>query len=71
MYETTGAAAIAGSFRAGFGQRLVFDSSGRAAPNGLYFDDEVTYTRTSRSSAARSPASSSRRRARAPRPGAA
>jgi len=44
MYETASAAAVAGSFRAGFGQRLVFDSSGRAAPNGLYFDDEVTYT---------------------------
>jgi hypothetical protein len=42
-YESRGAVAVAGSFRAGFGQRLVFDDSRRATPNGLYADDEVTY----------------------------
>jgi hypothetical protein len=32
---------IAGSFRAGFGQRLTFDNSGRFTPNGFYLDDAV------------------------------
>lgn len=40
-YESGGATVIAGSFRAGFGQRLVFDNSRRYTPNGLYLDDEL------------------------------
>jgi len=32
---------LAGSYRAGFGQRLTFDDSNRITPNGLYPDDEV------------------------------
>ena len=32
---------VAGSFRAGFGQRLTFDNSGRFTPNGFYLDDAI------------------------------
>jgi hypothetical protein len=32
-------AVVAGSYRAGFGQRLTFDNSGRFSPNGFYLDD--------------------------------
>lgn len=42
-YEDDDGAAIAGSFRAGFGQRLVFDNTRHYTPNGLYHDDELTY----------------------------
>jgi len=42
-YEDRDAAAIAGTFRAGFGQRLVFDNSRHYTPNGLYLDDELFY----------------------------
>ncbi|HEY5947224.1 MAG TPA: hypothetical protein VIV40_17090, partial [Kofleriaceae bacterium] len=37
-------AAIAGTFRAGFGQRLVFDNSQYYTPNGLYLDDQIFYS---------------------------
>jgi hypothetical protein len=40
-YESGDRTAIAGSFRAGFGQRLVFDNSRRYTPNGLYLDDDL------------------------------
>ncbi|MEJ7596717.1 MAG: hypothetical protein WKG01_02305 [Kofleriaceae bacterium] len=43
-YEDDRASVIAGSFRAGFGQRLVFDNSSRYTPNGLYFDDDLFYS---------------------------
>ena len=36
--------AIAGTFRAGFGQRLVFDNSQDYTPNGLYLDDQIFYS---------------------------
>jgi len=42
-YEDGDAVAIAGSFRAGFGERLVFDNSRHYTPNGLYLDDELSY----------------------------
>jgi hypothetical protein len=42
-YETDEGTLIAGSFKAGFGQRLVFDRSGRYTPNGLYFDDDMFF----------------------------
>ncbi len=42
-YEDGDAAAIAGTFRAGFGQRLVFDNSQHYTPNGLYLDDQLVY----------------------------
>ncbi len=32
---------IAGTYRVGFGQRLVFDTSSRHTPNGFYLDDAV------------------------------
>ncbi|MCA9698307.1 MAG: helix-hairpin-helix domain-containing protein, partial [Myxococcales bacterium] len=32
---------IVGSYRAGFGQRLIFDTTNRYTPNGFYFDDAV------------------------------
>jgi hypothetical protein len=34
---------IAGTYRAGFAQRLVFDNSSNYNPNGLYIDDEIFY----------------------------
>ncbi len=43
-YEDAEATVIAGSFRAGFGQRLVFDNSNRYTPNGLYFDDDLFFS---------------------------
>lgn len=42
-YETDEGTLIAGTYKAGFGQRLVFDTSGRYTPNGLYFDDDVFF----------------------------
>lgn len=35
---------IAGTFRAGFGQRLVFDNALYYTPNGLYADDQIYYS---------------------------
>ena len=35
---------IAGSYRAGFAQRLVFDNSRGYSPNGLSLDDQIYYT---------------------------
>lgn len=35
---------IAGTFRAGFAQRLTFDNSRHYTPNGLYHDDDLTYS---------------------------
>src|SRR5690606_7015823 len=43
-WEDDSIAAIAGSFRAGFGQRLVFDNSQDYVPNGLYIDDQLYYS---------------------------
>ncbi len=43
-WETNELSAIAGTFRAGFGQRLVFDNSRHYNPNGLYLDDELFYS---------------------------
>ncbi|HEY5937527.1 MAG TPA: hypothetical protein VIU61_22930 [Kofleriaceae bacterium] len=43
-YEDDQVSAIGGTFRAGFGQRLVFDNSSRYTPNGLYFDDDLSYS---------------------------
>ncbi len=42
-YETDEGTLIAGTYKAGFGQRLVFDTSGRYTPNGLYFDDDIFF----------------------------
>ncbi|MBA3391905.1 MAG: hypothetical protein H0T89_04630 [Deltaproteobacteria bacterium] len=44
MYEDEKYAAIGGSYRIGFGQRLVFDNSSRYTPNGLTFDDQLTFS---------------------------
>ncbi|MBA2545223.1 MAG: hypothetical protein H0V17_36610 [Deltaproteobacteria bacterium] len=43
-YETTEGTLIAGTFKAGFGQRLVFDTSSRYTPNGLYIDDDLFFS---------------------------
>jgi hypothetical protein len=43
-WETDTFAAIGGTFRAGFGQRLVFDNSQDYAPNGLYIDDQLFFS---------------------------
>lgn len=43
-YEDNTATAIAGSFRAGFGQRLTFDNSRNYTPNGLYLDDQLFFS---------------------------
>jgi hypothetical protein len=40
-WETDKLAVIGGTYRIGFGQRLVFDTSGRYTPNGLYLDDTI------------------------------
>jgi len=42
-WETDDVSLIAGSFRAGFAQRLVFDNSSQYTPNGLYLDDDLTF----------------------------
>ncbi|NVB36199.1 hypothetical protein G6O69_36575 [Pseudenhygromyxa sp. WMMC2535] len=41
QWDTSRWGVIVGSYRAGFGQRLVFDTSDRYTPNGFYFDDAV------------------------------
>ena len=43
-WEDHGFTAIAGTYRAGFGQRLVFDNTHRYTPNGLYADDQMYYS---------------------------
>jgi len=43
-WEDDHVSAIAGTFRAGFGQRLVFDNSQDYTPNGLYIDDQLYYS---------------------------
>lgn len=43
-YEDDEATVIGGTFRAGFGQRLVFDNANHYTPNGLYPDDELFYS---------------------------
>ena len=43
-WETKAMTAIGGTFRAGFGQRLVFDNSQHYTPNGLYLDDQLFYS---------------------------
>ncbi len=43
-WETENVAAVVGSFRAGFGQRLIFDNSNDYTPNGLYLDDQLFYS---------------------------
>ncbi|HUS33495.1 MAG TPA: hypothetical protein VMZ53_33565 [Kofleriaceae bacterium] len=43
-WESTNLAAIVGSYRVGFGQRLVFDNSSHYSPNGLYLDDQIFYS---------------------------
>ncbi len=42
-WENDELVAIAGSYRAGFAQRLVFDNSSNYNPNGLYIDDDLFY----------------------------
>jgi hypothetical protein len=43
-YEDDHYLAILGTYRVGFGQRLVFDTSPFYTPNGIYHDDQVYYT---------------------------
>ena len=43
-YEDDEGTLIAGTYRVGFGQRLVFDNSSHYTPNGLYPDDELFYS---------------------------
>ena len=43
-WEDDNITAIVGTFRAGFGQRLVFDNSSYYTPNGLYLDDQLYYS---------------------------
>jgi hypothetical protein len=43
-YEDDDFNVIGGSYRAGFGQRLVFDNSRHYTPNGLYVDDQLYYS---------------------------
>lgn len=42
-WEDEDVSAIVGSYRAGFGQRLIFDNSRDYSPNGLYLDDQLFY----------------------------
>ncbi|MCX4245245.1 hypothetical protein [Paraliomyxa miuraensis] len=41
QWDTARWSLIAGTYRAGFGQRLTFDNSRRYTPNGLYLDDAL------------------------------
>lgn len=43
-YEDERAAAIAGSYRIGFAQRLTFDNSAAYTPNGIYTDDQLFFS---------------------------
>jgi hypothetical protein len=42
-YEDDQFSAIAGSYRIGFGQRLVFDNTNAYNPNGLTYDDQIFF----------------------------
>jgi hypothetical protein len=42
-YEDEKLVGVLGSYRAGFGQRLVFDNSSDYTPNGFYLDDQLFY----------------------------
>ena len=44
QYETDDVSLIAGSYRAGFGQRLVFDNTGRYTSNGFVPDDQLFFS---------------------------
>jgi hypothetical protein len=44
QYETDDASLIAGSFRAGFGQRLTFDNTSRYSSNGFQHDDQLYFS---------------------------
>jgi hypothetical protein len=44
QWETDEVSLIAGTFRAGFGQRLVFDNSSRYTPNGFTPDDQLFFS---------------------------
>lgn len=44
QYETDDVSLIAGSFRAGFGQRLVFDNTSRYSANGFTYDDQLFFS---------------------------
>ena len=44
QYETDEVSLIAGSYRAGFGQRLVFDNTGRYSANGFAADDQLYFS---------------------------
>lgn len=43
-WEDDRVTAVVGSFRAGFGQRLVFDNTNHYTANGLYADDQIFYS---------------------------
>jgi hypothetical protein len=43
-WETKAMSAVVGSYRAGFGQRLIFDNSSTYSPNGLYLDDQLFFS---------------------------
>ncbi|HTL33612.1 MAG TPA: hypothetical protein VL326_10825 [Kofleriaceae bacterium] len=43
-WESSDLSGIVGSYRIGFGQRLVFDNSAHYSPNGLYLDDQIYYS---------------------------
>jgi hypothetical protein len=45
-YEADAIVGILGTYRAGFGQRLVFDNSSDYTPNGFYLDDQLFYDDT-------------------------
>ncbi len=44
MWEDKDLSLVAGTYRAGFGQRLVFDNSSRYTPNGFTYDDQLTFS---------------------------
>jgi hypothetical protein len=44
QYETDDVSLIAGSYRAGFGQRLVFDNTSRYTSNGFTSDDQLFFS---------------------------
>ncbi len=44
MWDTEKWGVIAGTYRIGFAQRLVFDNSGRYTPNGFYQDDALFWS---------------------------
>ena len=46
QYKTHEWEVIAGTYRIGFGQRLVFDNTGQYVPNGIRIDDSLYYNQT-------------------------